>query len=713
MTKGKGPDRVILLAAGGLLVLFSLWVSLVSHPVVAVETPNGEFDAFGPENFIRATGPPITEVRSFTILNPNTQYSLRIDNGGASHQFARVSSAEVWLNGARIVGPHQFNQTVSVIVQPVTLSTTNQLAIVLRSRPGSGFTLRIIGVDNEPPSITASVSPPANEAGWHSLDPTVSFECSDAISGIASCTEPVLIDTEGANQVVIGTAVDRAGNSSSISVTLNVDKTPAVLSDILPSDGELSPEPEVNLTGTVADALSGVQTVTCNTSNATVEAVINEAGDVPVFACSLPLLVGSSLIQVQATDIAGNVTTTILTIHHTPRPDIAIKSPTDLEVFVSSPVMVTGTVDDSGATVTVNDIPASVAKGQFAASVPLASGLNTITAVAQNVAGTGSDSVRAFAIIGSAPTVGIDSPSNDFVLGRQANGSLSVSVNGWIRDNRPIPVGQPEVTVRFNNTPVIATVTQGISGACLLPLRCWKYTATRLFPPPDGVLLSINVEAETGGGTASRQISGIVDFCFDCRGSSCGTSACGASLFQGCQQSRRCIINSDGCSGPFGEKMNNDPTRGRWGRTSTAFGQDEIADTPEGAFTVFGQPRPIQLPCSRHDECYLQRCPQERTRPGVVTDKKACDLRFFDEMKAVCQLAYPETICPADRIGILNCSAWRLEKSQCYAWARRYYNAVDANTQRYFLLGTYNSWPYANEGDAPRHVQCEGCPGVQ
>lgn len=714
MTRGTWPERILLLATGGLLLLFSLWLSFVSQPVAAGETSTGQFNAFGPENFVRGFGSPVIEERTFTVLNPNTQYALRIDNGGVNGEFTRVSSATVSLNGVQIVGPNQFNHTVSLIVRPVTLSAINELAVELRSKPGSGFTLRVIGTDNDPPTITASVSPPANKAGWHNVDPTVSFECSDATSGIASCTDPVLVDTEGADQVVIGTAIDNAGNSSSVSVTLHVDKTPPLLSDFLPSDGDNLPDTEVNLTGMVADPLSGVQAVNCHTGSTTADAVVNDAGDVPVFACSLPLVVGPNLIQVQATDIAGNSTSSTLTIHRVQPPEINIQSPSELELVPISPVTVTGTVDGPGASVTVNGVQASVSNGQFTASVPLPPGFQTITAVAKNAAGSESDEVRVLVIIGTAPTVAVDTPSNNFVLGRRNDGSLTVTVNGWVRDNRLILQGQPDVTVHFNGSAVEATVTDETSGPCLAPRRCWRYTAQREFPSPTGVNLSIDVEAQTGKVSASRQISGIVDFCEACSGENCGTL--GASLFQGHQQSRRCIIISDGCSGPFGDNSNNDPTDGdlMYPGTSTAFGKDE--DANEGADTVFGQPRPIQLPCNRHDECYLQWCPQTQTRSGVVAAQRSCNLRFFNDMKAVCQRAYPETVCPAGRIGQANCAQWRAEKSRCYGWARRYYSAVGANTQRFFDRITYYIRPYVNPlhlGEEPRYVQCVGCPDVE
>lgn len=504
---------------------------------------------------------------------------------------------------------------------------------------------------------------------------------------------------------------------------VGVDNAPPLVSDLIPSNGDTLPDPEVNLTGLVSDPLSGVATVTCHTNNTTEEALVNreEPDDGSfIFACSLPLVVGPNAVTVQATDNAGNTASSFLTIHHVLPPNVTIDSPSDLQFFFKSPDTVTGKVDDLGAKVSVDGTAASVANGVFTAPVNLASGFHTITAVAQNVAGSNSDSVRVFVVIGSAPTVAITSPKAGFVLGGVETQNIIIPVNviveGWVRDNRLLPSGQPAVTVSFNNSPKTATVSQGPSGACLSSNRCWKYSAKTSFSPPNGTNLSIKVEAQTGGGTASRQVSGIVDFCVECVGSGCVTKgACGASLFQrpGCRQSRRCITKADGCSAPLLFKDPDNPVGGRLGLSSTEFGIDEDG-LVAGAPTVFGQPRPLQLPCNRHDECYHQRCPQQQTRLGVFEDKQDCNGRFYEDLKAVCKRAYPESVCPVDRIGLLNCPAWRAEKFSCYNWARRYLNAVAADTFRYLLLSTYDgTWPYDNKNGVKLLTPCEGCPPIE
>ena len=76
------------------------------------------------------------------------------------------------------------------------------------------------------PTITATVTPTANDAGWHRTDPTVFFTCTDEESGLAdgACPPAQTITDEGVH-VVSGTVADRAGNEASASVTVRLDRT--------------------------------------------------------------------------------------------------------------------------------------------------------------------------------------------------------------------------------------------------------------------------------------------------------------------------------------------------------------------------------------------------------------------------------------------------------------------------------------------------------
>jgi hypothetical protein len=204
---------------------------------VALTTAGRPFVAFGPADYVRGTGMPTTSTVSFSVLNPAAPYTLQVTNGGLRGQYSRVSSGTVFVNGVQVIGPSDFNQTVARIEKPVTLALTDQLAVQLASGPGSGIAVQVIGLDSDPPSITATVAPPPNAAGWNNSNVTVTFTCSDLTSGVAVCPAPVALTTDGAGQVVSGTASDKAGNTASASVTVNLDETPPTVRVSSPTPG--------------------------------------------------------------------------------------------------------------------------------------------------------------------------------------------------------------------------------------------------------------------------------------------------------------------------------------------------------------------------------------------------------------------------------------------------------------------------------------------
>src|SRR5690349_10351491 len=249
----------------------------------------GTFTAFGPQVYVRATGTPVTVTNTFTVLNPNTQYTLRVHNGGlVDSSTDRVSSTTVTVNGVIIVAPNDLNQNVGEVDKPITLLASNQIDVQVRGAPGGTLSIDILGIDNDPPVITAVASPAANGASWNNSAVTVAFACSDATSGVAVCPAPTTVGTEGPNQIITGQAVDKAGNTASASVTLNIDRTAPFISVAA------SPAPnaagwnntDVTLSFTCFDGLSGV--VSCPGSQ-----LVNTEGK------------GQSVMQSVA-DFAGN-----------------------------------------------------------------------------------------------------------------------------------------------------------------------------------------------------------------------------------------------------------------------------------------------------------------------------------------------------------------------------------------------------------------------
>jgi hypothetical protein len=361
----------------------------------------------------------VTVTDSFAVLDPNTAYTLVIENDG-------TASATLLLNGAQVVGPNQFNQNVTTIEEPVTLGRTNSLSVEMGGKPGSSFVLKIIGTDNDPPIITATVSPPPNAEGWHNSDPTVTFACADTLSGIQSCPDPITVRQEGANQVLSGTAMDNAGNSATAEVALHLDKTAPGVVLSSPSDGFLFTDSLISIQGTVADT-QFISSVTVNGNS------VDLVGG--AFSSDLTASEGSLTITVAATDIAGNVGTATVSGEVSLSSVFAITAPANLSIVSTPAVDVLGTMDDPTATVTVNGVQAAVSGNHFSVNIALSPGLNVVTAVgAPTAVGTTSEGgVRLSSI-----SITLDNRPPQFTLRHPENGSHTTAettrVTGFVQD---------------------------------------------------------------------------------------------------------------------------------------------------------------------------------------------------------------------------------------------------------------------------------------
>ena len=333
---------------------------------------------FGPVQFKQGSFRPLWAIHVFHARRPSPG-TLRLVNGGEHNQFRPASRANVWVNGERILSPLDFTSPHGgqVLERRLQLKPWNYILVEINSGAKAGFTITIdaneadtldkippvitgtpspapnsngwnnsnvtvsftcsdaqsgiescsgpetvtnegadqsvtgtardkagntasatvhVSLDKGSPSITAAQAPAPNAAGWNNGDVTVSFTCSDDLSGIATCSSAQTVTTDGANRSVSGTAADRAGNSSTVSASVNLDKTPPVLSiSQLP---ETVTDAGLDVTGTATDALSGLHSVTCNGQAAAL------SGN--TFSCSITLSEGSNTIDVAATDNAGN-----------------------------------------------------------------------------------------------------------------------------------------------------------------------------------------------------------------------------------------------------------------------------------------------------------------------------------------------------------------------------------------------------------------------
>lgn len=335
----------------------------------------------------------------------------------------------------------------------------------------------VVNLDKTPPHIHATVSPSPNQAGWNNSDVTVTFDASDATSGI-STSSPVTVTNETTGYLVAGVATDVAGNSATTSVTINIDKTAPVVIITSPISGTEFTEAEQIIQGTVSDA-NAITYLTCQ--GQTVPLSGNS------FSCPVTLVEGDNTLSVSATDIAGNTgsSQTLVAFNPYSPPTVVIESPKPLQLFRAGPITVTGRVtpyapDDPVMEVKVNGVVAQFAKNYFTApGVSLHEGNNVITAVATDQSGDVGTGTVAVIQDSTPPTVWIELPTegtalserqvdvagliNDIVSGTVNAEQASVTVNGKaaLVQNRSFVVSNVPLKPGPNKLVAVATDRAG------------------------------------------------------------------------------------------------------------------------------------------------------------------------------------------------------------------------------------------------------------
>lgn len=256
---------------------------------------------------LRCAGPPTTTATP--IPAPNAAGWNRSDvtvtlaanpaTGGSP-----VQSITYSLSGAQSVASTVVAGNLASVT--ITAEGTTTLTYFATDTTGATETPKslTIKLDKTPPAISGSRTPAPNSFGWNNTDVTVSFTCTDALSGVASSSSPTTLSAEGAGQSVTGTCTDVAGNSASATVSnVNIDKTPPK------TTAAVSPTPNANgwngttgdVTLTATDALSGVDVTLYG---------IDGAAFVPYTAPFAITGQGVHTVLYRSTDRAGNVEST-------------------------------------------------------------------------------------------------------------------------------------------------------------------------------------------------------------------------------------------------------------------------------------------------------------------------------------------------------------------------------------------------------------------
>jgi streptogramin lyase len=281
----------------------------------------------------------------------------------------------------------------------VTIDTTGQTFTCSATGLGGSSTQSVtIKRDTTPPVVSGTLSPLPDAYGWNSSSVTVTFTGTDSTSGIASCSSPVILSAQGANQSASGSCTDNAGNVGTATVTpINIEETPPTVSDVITDSVPESPTgwytAPVTVTFTGIDALSGVAPTGCAGS---ITLSSSGAGQVATGMCTN--LAG----DVGSLTVSGiNIDLTIPVATYTPSP------PPNAAGWNNTPVTVTfsGTDSVNGSGIANCTAPISLTTtgaGQLATG--------TCTSVAGTVSAPVTDTVN---INVTPPTIVINSPPNN------------------------------------------------------------------------------------------------------------------------------------------------------------------------------------------------------------------------------------------------------------------------------------------------------------
>ena len=455
-----------------LFLVLLFWIFF--HPLAI----SAEFNVFK-KTYTRETGKPKTVTDPFIVLNSNTTWTLRAT-------VKKVSSATVILNGVEILHPNDFNQNISFIEIPVTILSSNTIAVEVGGKPGGELTIEIMGIDNSPPvadwlapaegeilntqTVTAQLQLTDDIAGLHPASLQILLDGASVTTAFSPLNQPTLSATLQATLTVTegihtlrAEVSDLAGQSvsASVSFTIITDTTSPTISNLTPADGSTIDDLQPIISATFSDETSGIDTTSIHLTfdglDVTTESAVTEAsiGFIPTTA----LADGNHTVQLQVADQAGNLAMAQATFTIPPL-TVTITSPANSSIFTTSPIRVTGTINRNTVTVTVNGVAAIVSNGGFFADVPLPrDGNHIITAVAIDAADKTDQASTTVVLDTIPPTVIIDSPPEGFTTSEE-----TIAIAGLVDD---VITASPTVTVNG----IFAVVENGSFIAMDVPLN--------------------------------------------------------------------------------------------------------------------------------------------------------------------------------------------------------------------------------------------------
>ncbi len=248
--------------------------------------------------------------------------------------------------------------------------------------------------------------------------------------------------TSGLNTILV-TAKDAAGNTSTDSIAVTYDPAAPLVVITTPTTGlsYTTGSTPVVFSGTASDDV-GVVSVTWSTTGAVVPNSGPAAGTTS-WSASIPLMPGSNVITITATDGVGRFGTSRVTVVYDPTPPaVTITTPTADTVFLTttSSIAIGGSATDNIGLQAVSWVNAAtgvngVAQGTGAwsvSSVALVEGPNLITVTATDGVGNVGQDILTVIFDGTPPAVAIDTPTAAATFSTQTR---PITIGGTVTDN--------------------------------------------------------------------------------------------------------------------------------------------------------------------------------------------------------------------------------------------------------------------------------------
>jgi len=483
---------------------------------------------FGPKQYVRATGQPVTVTDSFAVppsIGP--PFLFHLVNGDATGAHL-VTAATVVLNGVQIVRNTDFTPNVTVIDRTVTLQATNTLQVTINEPRGGTFTISLLGTKILPTPTTLTPNPLTITVGATgtltatlSPTPTAAGTLSVTSSNTGVATVPASVSfASGQSSVPVPVSAVSAGNAmitvsangGTATSTVQVNPQPPTVTSLTPGTLTITQGGSGVLTVTISAAQLTTTTVSLN-STASGIAFVPSTVTVPAGQTSASISVnantpGTAQITTSLNGTSASSTVTVTPAQPTvvsllpPANPVTLGATTTLTVTISAAqpnaTLLTVSATPSG----IVTVPSTVTVPANQTSAPAPVGTLALGTAMVTTSLNGTTTAAAVQVLPPAPALVslLPSPINVVV---NATGTLTVTLNAAQQTNTVASLSvdhsnvlhiPASVTIPSGQTHASFTVTGVAVGNAAVTATLTATTTTtqtavvHVVPPPPTVV---------------------------------------------------------------------------------------------------------------------------------------------------------------------------------------------------------------------------------